>query len=307
MTDLPEDFQFADAFVQLLEAVYTEAQVAHILAALASEGPRCFWYNPLKSCVETLGDFEPVSGLHQVWLAPEAAELTYSQAAQEGQIYFQNASSVYAARMLGAQPDEEVLDLAAAPGGKTIALAAAMGNTGRIAAVEVVKGRFHRLKANLERCGVTNVQLYLRDGRGVGRAVPERFDRVLLDAPCSSESHMRWDDASTYQHWSPRKVKECQRKQKSLLRSAYAALKPGGVLLYSTCSFSPEENELVVDHLLKRTDAEVEPLELTQDHFLPGMTTWRNKALHPDLGTTLRILPHGVWDGFYMARLKKPG
>ena len=107
MTGCPEDFQYADAFCELLGAVYTEAQGARILAALAGEGPRCFWYNPLKPC-PSLGAFEPVAGLSEVWLAPEEAELTYSDAARSGQIYFQNASSLYAARMLGAQPQEEV-------------------------------------------------------------------------------------------------------------------------------------------------------------------------------------------------------
>ena len=148
--------------------------------------------------------------------------------------------------------------------------------------------------------------LYMRDGRGVGRAVPERFDRVLLDAPCSSESHMRWDNPATYRHWSPRKVKECQRKQKSLLRSAYAALKPGGTLVYCTCSFSPEENELVVAHLLSRTDVRVLPVAGEAEHFRPGLTRWRNKDLPESLANTLRILPHGVWDGFYVALLEKP-
>ena len=109
--------------------------------------------------------------------------------------------------------DEEVLDLAAAPGGKTLAIAALMNNTGRIAAVEPIRGRFHRMQANLRRCGVSNVQFYQRDGRSVGRLVPERFDRVLLDAPCSSESRMRWLDQQSFEQWSLRKIRETQRKQ----------------------------------------------------------------------------------------------
>ena len=93
------------------------------------------------------------------------------------------------------------------------------------------------------------------DGRSIGRKVPERFDRVLLDSPCSSESRIRLDDPSTYQHWSPRKTREMVRKQRGLIRSAYLALKPGGELVYCTCAFSVEENEQVVDYLLRREPA----------------------------------------------------
>ena len=162
------------------------------------------------------------------------------------------------------------------------------------------------MQANLQRCGVTNVEFYQRDGRSVGRAVPERFDRVLLDAPCSSESRMNWQDASTYQHWSPRKVKETQRKQKSLIRSAYAALKPGGTLLYCTCSFAPDENELVVASLLKKTDAQIMPIAEYPSNSMPGLTQWLGKELNENLALTLRVLPAGPWDGFYVAKIFKP-
>ncbi|MEM7100727.1 MAG: RsmB/NOP family class I SAM-dependent RNA methyltransferase [Pseudomonadota bacterium] len=304
--DLPSDFKHAQDFQQRLAELYTPAQVTQILRGLSSDSARSFWYNPLKP-IEPIGEYAKVPGFTDLFVAPEEDQLTYSQAATDGHIYFQNASSLFAARLVEAQESDEILDLAAAPGGKTIAMAAAMRNGGRLAAVEPVKGRFHRLKSNVERCGVTNVQFYQRDGRGVGRATGPRFDAVLLDAPCSSESHMRWDDSSTYAQWSPRKVKECQRKQKGLIQSAYAALKPGGRLIYCTCSFSLEENEMVVTYLLERTDAQLLPIEKEQEHFLDGITQRGRKALPQSLKSTLRILPHGVWDGFYLAQVKKPG
>ncbi|GIR63487.1 MAG: hypothetical protein CM15mP68_1530 [Pseudomonadota bacterium] len=136
--------------------------------------------------------------------------------------------------------------------------------------------------------------------------MPDRFDRVLLDAPCSSESRMRWQDVKTYQHWSLRKVRETQRKQKSLLRSAYAALKPGGVLLYCTCSFAPEENELVVEALLRKTDAQLLPIENLPQHSVPGLRTGQEKFVITTQQSR-RILPNGIWDGFYLARIIKPG
>jgi 16S rRNA (cytosine1407-C5)-methyltransferase len=162
------------------------------------------------------------------------------------------------------------------------------------------------MQANLRRCGVTNVQFYQRDGRSVGRLVPERFDRVLLDAPCSSESRMRWLDQQSFEHWSLRKIRETQRKQKSLLRSAYAALKPGGVMVYCTCSFAPEENELVVNALLKKTDARLLPIADAPKHTRSGLTRWMGKELNSMLTYSLRIIPKGPWDGFYLALIEKP-
>ena len=119
---------------------------------------------------------------------------------------------------------------------------------------------------------------------------------------------MRWHDPSSYGHWQLKKVKEAQRKQKSLLRSAYHALKPGGRLVYCTCSFSVEENELVVAHLLRRTDAAVVAIEPESlpDNTVAGLTAWGGKALPEDVGLTRRILPLVPWDGFFVAVLEKP-
>ena len=307
---LPDDLSDRGAFAERLVAIYGAQGAVRLVTSMAVLGPHAYWSNPLRP-----GAFAPVGeavpGLPGVRAVPRDADLPREVAAERGEIYLQNPSSVLAADLLGVQANDEVLDLAAAPGGKTIRLAAAMGNGGRIAAVEPVRGRFHRLKANLERCGVTNTELYMKDGRGIGRTVPERFDRVLLDAPCSSEARMRWDDPSTYGHWRLKKVKEAQRKQKSLLRSGYAALKPGGRLVYCTCSLSVEENELVVAHLLKRTDARIAPLDVGTGAELPvnrlaGLTAWSGKALAETLAGTLRIVPQPPWDGFYIAAIEKP-
>jgi tRNA (cytosine49-C5)-methyltransferase len=302
---LPDDLVDRDVFAAQLHDIYGSDRAARIIALLTKDHTRAYWHNPLRPGA-TLAVGERVVGLDDVRQVPFDSALSAEPHATSGQIYLQNPSSLLAVRVLDPQADEEILDLAAAPGGKTLAIAAAMGNSGRIAAVEVVAGRFHRLRANLERCGVTNVEFYLKDGRSVGRAVPERFDRVLLDAPCSSQARMRWDTPATYSHWSARKVKESQRKQKSLLRSAYAALKPGGVLVYCTCAFSVEENELVVNHLLQRSEAQLLAVDTAIDNVLPGLTQWRGRSLHADLERSVRVIPDGVWDGFYLARIKKP-
>jgi NOL1/NOP2/sun family putative RNA methylase len=306
---LPNDLQDSAEFEQKLVAVYGRAIAQRIVDVLHEESAVCYWKNPLLEARQLDADLPagdtPLRELDEVFVSRAVDGISQSSVASRGLIYLQNPSSYFAARTLAPARDEEVLDLAAAPGSKTIAMAAMMDNTGRIAAVEPIKARFHRLRANLERCGVTNVQLYQRDGRGVGRAVGERFDRVLLDAPCSSEARIRWSDPTTYRHWTLRKIKEAARKQKSLLRSAYLALRPGGELLYSTCSFAPEENEMVVHHLLKKTDAQLLPIERQPANAITGLTQWRNKG-SPELAKCVRIVPDGTWDGFFLARICKP-
>ena len=135
-----------------------------------------------------------------------------------------------AAVALDPQPGETILDLAAAPGGKTLHIAAMMGGQGRITAVEPVRERFFKLKANCERGGAADiVQLVLKDGATIGRTSANTFDRVLLDAPCSSAACLRPDQPQTWKYWSEKKIQDCARKQKSLLRSAIDATRPGGI------------------------------------------------------------------------------
>lgn len=320
VAQLPDDFQFAEDFCQRLEAVFAFDEANRIVTELGQKTASSYWLNDLQiptardktlliaSLKEHLGGSlgEPIRLLPDLYSVARGAGISQHTSAESGQIYIQNPASYFAVSILDPQQDEEILDLAAAPGGKTLAIAARMRNTGRVAAVEPIRGRFFRMQANLQRCGVSNVDFYQRDGRSVGRAVPERFDRVLLDAPCSSESRMSWLDPSTYQHWSPRKVKETQRKQKSLIRSAYAALKPGGTLLYCTCSFAPEENELVVASLMKKTAAQILPITVYPPNSMSGLTRWQGKGLNEDLALTLRVLPAGPWDGFYVAKIFKP-
>ena len=214
---LPSELADREAFCLRLQEIYGAEVAADVLNHMRRRTHRCFWLNPL--CPSSLQGSElggeRVGELPTLFSVDINAPLPQHAAASAGQLYIQNPSSYFAVQALAPQVDEQVLDLAAAPGGKTIAIAARMNNSGRVAAVEPIRGRFHRMQANLSRCGVTNVQFYMRDGRGVGRAVPDRFDRVLLDAPCSSESRMRWQDIKTFQHWSLRKVRETQRSNRA--------------------------------------------------------------------------------------------
>ena len=233
--------------------------------------------------------------------------LTDSTACAEGRIYIQNPSSMIPPLALDPQPGEEVLDLAAAPGGKTLHMAALMENRGRIGAVEVVRNRFFRLRSTLERGNAQIVQTYMKDGTRVWRQCPERFDRVLLDAPCSGEGLFQMDQPQTFAYWGKKKRAEMVRKQRRLLYSAVRSLKPGGTLVYSTCTFAPEENEAVVQHALEQFgDAlAVRDIELHLDAMQPGLSEWQGAAFCPPLRAARRIVPDGVMEGFFICKLYK--
>ncbi len=309
-----------EAFVNRLKSIVPPEHWDSVWQALHTPKAVGFRANPLRCPEEGSPPFFekfkklqleviPLKGLKNGFYVPfeQKSLLSHSEAAKNGQIYIQNPSSQWVGQLVDAQPGEQVLDLAAAPGSKTTQLAAAMQNTGYLAAVEAIKPRYFRLQDNLKRMGVENCRTFLADGRSIGHKVPARFDKVLLDAPCSSEGRISALDETSYAHWSPRKIKEQSRKQKGLILSAWKALKPGGVLTYATCSFAPEENEKIIAYLLKKhPEAEILPIELPFDNWQPGLTQWQGKPLPEVLTNTRRILPTALFDGFFMARLYKP-
>jgi 16S rRNA (cytosine1407-C5)-methyltransferase len=306
-----------DAFLARLPRIVSAAKIDSVLASFSLDRPVAFRINTLKADIEeTLRElsnngFAPQS----VALSPLAFTVPFEQkraltetaAFYEGRIYLQNIASQLAPIVLNPQPGETVLDLAAAPGGKTTQMAAMMRNDGRLSAVEPVRDRFFRLKANLDQQGASMVKCYMSDGRSIGAKCPEMFDRILLDAPCSSEARFDPRDPDSTAHWTSKKVSECAHKQKRLLQSAWAALKPGGTLLYSTCSFAPEENEGAVSDLLKRVGdaAELLPIALNLENRQAGLVEWERKRYPEVLSRACRVLPNEAMDGFFLCLIRK--
>jgi NOL1/NOP2/sun family putative RNA methylase len=221
----------------------------------------------------------------------------------QGQIYLQSLSSMIPALALGPQPGEQVLDLTAAPGSKTTQMSALMGGQGAIVANELDPVRAQRLSYNVNLQGCPNVEVRVGRGEKVGTEMPERFDRVLLDVPCSGEGRFIVHVPSTSRGWSPKLVAECAKLQRHLLVSGSRALRPGGVLVYSTCTLNLVENEKMIQWALHCLPLRVEPLSLS----IPG--TWQGmaKGMDASLSMALRIFPDEQREGFFVCRLRKLG
>lgn len=235
------------------------------------------------------------------WIAREDETLPLGSTAEHlsGLFYIQEASSMLPVSALFADGDnpERVLDVAAAPGSKTTQIAARMGNGGAIVANEFSASRIKVLHANISRCGVHNVALTHFDGRVMGTALPESVDAVLLDAPCSGEGVVR-KDPDALRNWSIDSNLAIAATQRDLMESAFHALKPGGTLVYSTCTLNRDENQAVCQWLIQRFSDAVEIMPL--DALFPDAS----RAL-TDEGF-LHVFPQ-LYDceGFFVARLRK--
>ncbi len=219
-----------------------------------------------------------------------------------GLYYIQEPSAQAVGVLLDPRPGERVLDLAAAPGGKTTHLIARMENRGLLLANEVDGKRIRGLLENAERWGA-RLGVVQAPLKALARAYGPFFHRVLLDAPCSGEGMFR-KDPEARKRWGPKTPLRASLVQRALLEEAAGLVAPGGVLVYSTCTFAPEENEGVVAHFLRShpeftlEDARYHPL------FAPGVPEWGDG--NPELEKTARLWPHRLrGEGHFLARLRK--
>ncbi len=223
-----------------------------------------------------------------------------------GLIYVQNISSMLPVCLLSPQPYEKVLDIAAAPGSKTTQIAQHMENKGLLVANDIAHKRIKALTGNLERTGVVNAVVTQKDGRAFGRILPDFFDRVLVDAPCSAEGTIA-TSFKVLEIWSERTIQRISKLQTQLLISGFRALRKGGVLIYSTCTFAPEENEEVVSNLLlTHPQAHLEKIEIPGLKPEKGITQWKGKKYNPEVEKIIRIYPHKInGEGFCIAKIRK--
>ncbi len=222
-----------------------------------------------------------------------------------GYYYIQEISSMLPILALNPQPEEFILDLFASPGSKTTQMAAKMNNQGAIIANDLKLDRIKILSANLERCGITNAIVTKNDAISLCSKLSKsniKFDKILLDAPCSGEGTLR-SSPKTFLIWNLDVIKKLSRQQKKFMAFALKCLKKDGTLVYSTCTHAPEENEEIIDFALKNFPVQIESITLPIK-YRQGIAQWNNEIYHKDTVKACRIYPQdNDSEGFFLAKL----
>jgi NOL1/NOP2/sun family putative RNA methylase len=223
-----------------------------------------------------------------------------------GAVYIQNVASWLPVLALNPQSGEEILDICAAPGGKASHIAALTNNQAGLLVNDNSRARLAKMRANLQRLGV-EAEYTLFDATQLARKFSgQQFTKILLDAPCSGEGLMNYNRDKDFATWSVAHIRRLQSLQKQIILQAWELLAPGGTLVYSTCTMAPEENEAVVDYLLrKRRDAALEPVRFDLANRVPCVTAWNNKTFTPAITDCLRLAPSSTIEAFFVAKFHK--
>lgn len=221
-----------------------------------------------------------------------------------GKYYIQSLSSMVPAMVLDPKEKDVVLDLCAAPGSKTTQLSDLMGNKGTLISNEISVDRVKMLVHNIDRMNVINIGVLNHKGELLSKVYSNYFDKILVDAPCSALGVLqKKQEVSSW--WNEERVAVIASIQLKLLIAAIKMLKPGGELVYSTCTLTPEENEIIVNTVLRKYPVEAAVIEFPLESH-EGFTSYKNERLHPDLKKAKRILPWQVdSEGFFVVKLRK--
>ncbi len=220
-----------------------------------------------------------------------------------GQVYVQESASMIPPLVLDPKPGDIILDMCAAPGSKTTQMAMMMNNQGLIVANDYKGQRLQSLGINLQKNLLTNVIVSLMPGK---RFHGFEFDKILVDAPCSGTGTIR-KSLKTIHIWNPKMITKLARQQKELIVSAFENLKDGGEMVYSTCSVEPEENEGVVDYLLKKFDnAEIVKVKLPGLKTSPPIMEFKKEKYNAQIKDAIRIWPQdNDSEGFFVTKITK--
>lgn len=309
--------KFNQEFENLLDSLLG-SEAASYKEGLEGAGRDWFRYNPLKYTNEFQEgllrregfDPRPVEGFSNIWSVPRAdrGERSIGKSLSHflGNLYIQSLSSMIPPLLLDPKPGERILDLCAAPGSKTSMIGSLMEGKGLLVANERSKRRMQSLVFNLRKCCVPNVLFFSQFGEHFGNLYYEQFDRVLVDPPCSALGTLG-KNPEVLSWWNMGRSATLANVQKSLLISGIKALRPGGRLVYSTCTLTPEENEGVVDQVLRKYGLELEEISLPGLKSRPALEGFDGKKYHPEVRKAVRIYPfESGTEGFFIASIRKP-
>jgi 16S rRNA (cytosine1407-C5)-methyltransferase len=239
-------------------------------------------------------------------LLSDKAVLANSTLFVGGDVYIQNAASLIPALALDPRPEHAILDLCAAPGGKSAQIAAITGNRAQLWLNDGIKTRIAKLEEVVGRFHVRAAQVTSYPAQYADKYIERQFDRILLDAQCSGEGLLDLSHPNALRYWSLRRVREYGLLQQRMLMAAFKLLAPGGVLVYSTCTFAPEENEAPIDHLLRHRDnADVAPIDVPAPGRRAALARWDRSSFDPRLRNAMRIAPSQYLEGFFVCKIVK--
>ncbi len=318
---MPLPQQFEQRMQRLLGEEYPQ-----LTQALARPQARGLRVNPQKTEPEAFAasgvfSLTPVPWAREGFFYPEDEKPGRHPYYEAGVYYIQEPSAMAVGALADAQPGESILDLCAAPGGKTTHLAGRMRGEGLLVANEINAARASTLAQSVERMGITNCIVLNETPERLAARFPEMFDKVIVDAPCSGEGMFRKDGNPAQDEWTPELPAFCAARQAGILDSAAAMLRGGGLLIYSTCTFAPEEDEGTLSRFLERHpafemvrvrgagDAPQGADELTRaecfDAFAPARPDWAEDG-NPAVSAAFRLWPHRLrGEGHFAAVLRK--
>ena len=290
-----------------LEKQYGTKITKEIIEGYQTKRKTTLRINTIKSNIEEIKkelekekiEYETIEWSKEALIIKNADEKTIQEMEiyKNGKIYLQSLSSMLPPIILEPKEGTDILDMAAAPGGKTTQIAALTNNKAHITACEKNKIRAERLKYNVDKQGATCVFIMPKDSRFIDDFFS--FDQILLDAPCSGSGTLDYNDANIEKYFTEQLIERSSKTQKTLLSKAIKLLKPGHEMVYSTCSILDCENEDVVSSVIKNGNIEIVPINFEGMEELPILPT--------KISGTLCVKPTELYEGFFVAKIRKKG
>ena len=291
--------------IEMLNQQYGEKITSKILEGYSQKRMVTFRVNTLKTSIEKVEEvlknnnieFKKVSWSDVAYIVKNVREDTLKELEiyKKGEIYLQSLSSMLPPIVLEPKENTDILDMCAAPGGKTTELASLTNNNANITACELNKIRIEKLKYNIEKQGATSVYIMQEDSRRINDFFS--FDNILLDAPCSGSGTLNVEDVNLEKTFTKKLIEKSQKAQLELLNKAVKILKQGQEMVYSTCSILNVENEEIVSKILKNNKVEIVPIEFKGKEELPLLPT--------KIDGTLCVMPTELYEGFFIAKIRK--
>ena len=294
-----------DFLLQMLDKQYGKDIKEEILKGYFSKRYVTFRVNRIKTNIDKVEkvlienniEFEKVSWFKDAFIIKDRLEedIQRLDVYRNGEIYLQSLSSMLPPIILEPNEGEHILDMTAAPGGKTTQISSMTENKANITACEKNKIRAEKLKYNIEMQGANRVFIMIKDARNIEDFFS--FDKILLDAPCSGSGTLNANDSNIEKYFSKELIDKSSKIQLSLLRKATKIIKPGKEIVYSTCSILDVENEKVINNILKEEKLEIVPIEFDELEKIPMLNT--------NIPGTICIKPTEMYEGFFVAKLRK--